>query len=319
MVLVLEGLCKSFGSREVLKDVSLSVAGRECVSVIGPSGAGKTTLLKIVAGMERPDAGSVRFSREPGSGHPVILVFQDYLLFPALTVFENVAFGLRARRLARAELHRKVEGLLEAFGLSSQARSYPARLSAGQKQRVAIARALAVEPGLLLLDEPFAHLDRNLKGETAAFLRETQRRFGVAMISVTHDLEEAFAMSDRVGLLLDGRLVQTATPAELYARPVSAEAARFLGPLNHIGRDLSAVLGRNGDAFFVRPEALELVPDSQGPGLVTEVVFAGHHLRYLVDVGGERLTVFGPLDGVRAGERVRLRLIGPLVAEEEWT
>lgn len=291
-----------------LLDVSLEVQAGEMLSCIGPSGAGKTTLLKCIAGLEQPDAGQVEFAIPPSKDHPVILVFQDFLLFPHLTVFENVAFGLRARRLPGADIRRKVETMLGYFGLQDKHAAYPAHLSAGQKQRVAIARAMVVEPALLLLDEPFANLDRNLKLQTALFIRETQRRFGVTTISVTHDLEEAFAMSDRLALMLGGRLVQCGTAQELYHAPATPEAAAFLGPVNTIPVSMQHALGWPPAAapVLARPESLRLVPDPQGQAIVELATFAGHFWKYQLAVQGHPLLAYSQAGGLAQGQRVRV-------------
>ncbi|AGW14219.1 putative Fe(3+)-transporting ATPase [Megalodesulfovibrio gigas DSM 1382 = ATCC 19364] len=317
MFLQVDGLGKRFGvssgqqSLEALHDVSFTVQAGEILSFIGPSGAGKTTLLKCIAGLEHPDAGTLAFASPPSKAHPVILVFQDFLLFPHLTVFENVAFGLRARRLPRAEILEKVRGMLGYFGLEDKQHAYPAHLSAGQKQRTAIARAMVVEPALLLLDEPFANLDRNLKLQTARFIRTTQKRFGVTTISVTHDLEEAFAMSDRLGLMLDGQLVQCGTARELYHAPATAEAAAFLGPVNIVpGRllqQLGLTAGQDGP-LLVRPESLHLTPDPNGPGVIAEAEFAGHYWKYQVTAFGLELSVYSQANGLSPGNRVSITL-----------
>ena len=314
-----EQLAKAYDGKSVFQDVAFVVEQGEVVSLVGPSGVGKTTLLKIIAGLERADQGRLVFQRQPSRLRPVLLVFQDYVLFPNLTVFENVAFGLRVRRMPASELLEKVREILEYFQLWELRGRFPNQLSAGQRQRVAIARAMVVNPMLLLLDEPFANLDRNLKMSTAEFIRNTQKAFGVTTISVTHDLEEAFVMSDRIGLMLEGGLVQFDRPDKVYSRPASRAVAEFLGPLNEIPPDVRALLGvpctiHEGErSVFARPEAIALELDPQGPGLVREAVFAGHHVRYLVEVGTTLLTVYGPNNelhnGFQRGQRVRPRIL----------
>ncbi|MFW5722123.1 MAG: ABC transporter ATP-binding protein [Desulfohalobiaceae bacterium] len=313
MFFSLERISKSFAGKHVLHEVSIEVEAGELVSIVGPSGVGKTTLLAIIAGMEQPDSGRVRFATAPNRRNPVILVFQDYLLFPHMTVLGNVAFGLKARRIGRKERARRSLRMLEFFGLADKAGSYPAELSAGQKQRAAIARAMVVEPSVLLLDEPFANLDRNLKTDTARFIRETQQSFGTTTLSVTHDLEEAFAMSDRMGIMLDGRLVRHGTPADIYHRPGSLEAARFLGSVNRVPPQLYPLIcpgsgnPSHGESFF-RPEALRVIPDGEGPGVVANVTFAGHYIIYTVRLAGHAFTVYGQGAGLSSGDRVRVEI-----------
>jgi putative spermidine/putrescine transport system ATP-binding protein len=301
----LQGLTKRFGRTLIFQDVDLGVDQGSLVSIIGPSGAGKTTLLHIIAGLEPPTAGLVRLSNN-GSRPTAILVFQDYVLFPTMTVRDNVAFGLRARKLPKTLIRDKVQAMLGHFHLEDRAEAYPAQLSGGQKQRVAIARAMVVEPDLLLLDEPFANLDRNLKLETALFIRSTQRSFGITTICVTHDLQEALAMSDRIGVMLGGRLRQYAPPLEVYRHPVDMDTARFLGPVNTITPDLARMLGIT--ACWLRPEALRLRPDPDGPGAVIAMHFAGHFLAYTVRVLDQDLTVYTLEPVAQPGDRVSLSI-----------
>ena len=310
MDLELRHIGKQFGSRRVLSDISFSVGPRELVSIVGPSGAGKTTLLKIIAGLDRPDTGMVYFSQPLSRDNPVIIVFQDYVLFPAMTVRANIGFGLKARKMTAGEIRSKVDQMLAYFQLVSQADQYPAQLSAGQKQRVAIARAMVVNPAVLLLDEPFANLDRNLKMETARFIRQTQKEFGIPTVSVTHDLEEAFAMSDRMGILLDKRLEQFDTPETVYFSPASPEAAAFLGPVNRIPEDMvhdflteAPVSG----PLTIRPENFEIIP-GKGPGRIIEKTFAGHYFAYVVSIRETLFTVYCQDGRFDAGQTVSLKL-----------
>jgi putative spermidine/putrescine transport system ATP-binding protein len=272
---------------------------------------GKTTLLKIIAGLETADAGTVRFSQAPTRRHPVIIVFQDYVLFPTMTVRENIGFGLRARRLDKSTIEEQVDRMLDYFQIAEKGGHYPAQLSAGQQQRVAIARAMIVNPAVLLLDEPFANLDRNLKMETARFIRRTQQAFGIPTVSVTHDLEEAFAMSDRIGVLLDGRLSQFDTPKAVYFNSVSPRVARFLGPVNDIPKrlfPLFRVRGSESDSHLARPENIAMTADARGPGRIAEKTFAGHYTAYIVTIQDNAYTVYSQDDRFTRGQRVTLKL-----------
>jgi len=304
VLLRVEALGKRFGAHTVFEDVSFDVGRGGLVSLVGPSGAGKTTLLHIIAGLQAPDSGTVEHL--DGGKPPAILVFQDYVLFPNMTVFQNIAFGLKARGLSKADIQGKVMPLLVYFHLEDRADAYPAQLSGGQKQRVAIARAMILEPSLLLLDEPFANLDRNLKMETALFIRSTQRAFGITTICVTHDLQEALAMSDRIGVMLGGRLRQFAPPLEVYRRPVDMDTARFLGPVNTIGPSLARLLGL--ETCWLRPEALRLQRDADGPGTVTAAHFAGHYLSYTVRVLDQELAVYALEPLAQPGDRVSIHV-----------
>ena len=299
MSFIVRDVSKKFGSLTVLNGIDLEVKSGELVSLVGPSGAGKTTLLKLCAGLMPPDTGTIM--SDSTSGSEPILVFQDYLLFPYMSVFENVAFGLKARKLGKSEITRRVEEMLGFFGISEKRGEYPATLSGGQRQRVALARALVLRPSLLLLDEPFANLDQNLKMDTAMFLKRTQREFGnVTTLCVTHDLEEACAMSDRVGVMLDGRILDYGRPEQLYKAPSNVDTARFLGTLNTINSALFSYFNIDStlDLVYVLPSALEVSAIAAASGYtgqntaakVRDISFTGKTYDVTIEVYGAQMT-----------------------------
>lgn len=231
------GVCKSFGSFIALNDVSIDFGDGSLVTLLGPSGSGKTTLLRVIAGLTAPDQGEVRIDSEaiqdvPVNKRDVGMMFQNYALFPNMSVYDNVAFGLRARGISRAEIRQRVNETLELVELTGLDRRRPAQLSGGQRQRVALARAIVIKPRVLLLDEPLSALDKALRLQMQVELKRIQREVGVTTIMVTHDQEEALSLSDRIGLLNFGELVQAGTPHDVYEKPVSIFAARFLGDAN---------------------------------------------------------------------------------------
>ncbi len=235
--ILIEGIDKSFGPVQALKSVSLHVNEGEFFTLLGPSGCGKTTLLRIIAGLELPDSGRVILGGEdithlPATKRQVNTVFQNYALFPHLSVYENVAFGLRARRFPKEEVNTKVRKALELLGLQDLADRHPHQLSGGQQQRVALARALVNEPRVLLLDEPMSALDAKLRAQLQVELRRLQRRLKQTFILVTHDQSEAMVVSDRIAVMNDGMIVQFGTPREVYESPRTRFVAEFLGAAN---------------------------------------------------------------------------------------
>ncbi len=311
MFLGIDAVEKSYGNLRVLNRVTFQVNEGELVSIIGPSGAGKTTLLKIIAGLEEADRGLVTSTADL-QHNPAILVFQDYLLFPTMTVFANVAFGLRCRKTEGSEIRRRVLDMLDYFQIADKQKFYPNQLSAGQQQRVALARAMVVSPSILLLDEPFANLDRNLKAETAEFIRNFQREYTITTLSVTHDLQEAFMMSDKIGIMLDGRLCQYGDVRTVYNHPVSTRVADFLGHVNIIPARCLAAVGLEeekpaGD-IRVRAEAIGMEKDSNGHGFVTNILFAGHFIIYRVHLDDIVLTAYSFDPDFAEGDRVRIHI-----------
>ena len=243
-----EALSHRFGATLALDSVSLDIAPGEFVALLGPSGCGKTTLLRSIAGFIRPMAGDISIDGEamndvPTGRRGIGIVFQSYALFPHMTVAANVAYGLEARRMPRAEIARKVDEMIRLVHLDGMLDRHPRELSGGQQQRVALARALATEPRVLLLDEPFAALDKNLRLDMQIEIRRLQREFGITTILVTHDQEEAMSMADRIAVMKDGRVEQFAPPVEIYDQPSSLFVNQFVGATNLI--EGSVVVGRH--------------------------------------------------------------------------
>ena len=311
MFLTIDAVCKGYHGQRVLDNVSFSVAQGELVSIIGPSGSGKTTLLKIIAGLEPPDSGSIH-SQADLESNPAILVFQDYVLFPMMSIFDNVAFGLKTRRKGSTEIRQKVMAMLDYFGLADKARQFPGQLSSGQQQRVALARAMVVSPSILLLDEPFANLDKNLKGGTAEFIRSFQKEYTITTISVTHDLQEAFMMSDRIGILLDGVLCQYDDAKAVYNEPASGHVAAFLGQVNTIPRryfpfmSLPDTAAGTGYAISVRAESLEIEKDLHGSGVIADMLFAGQYTVCRIRIDDLVVTAYSSNGDLKIHDRVRI-------------
>jgi ABC-type Fe3+/spermidine/putrescine transport system ATPase subunit len=300
----LRGIRKAFAAHPVLRDCDLDVMKGEVMTLLGPSGCGKTTLLRTVAGFVVPDAGSVTIGGRdvtltPPNRRPVGMVFQHYALFPHMTVFGNVAYGLRVRRLGRAETERRARAALELVELSGLADRWPLQLSGGQQQRVALARVLVLEPEVLLLDEPFGALDAKLRQSMQVDLRRLVRRVGITTVFVTHDQDEALTLSDRIAVMRGGVFEQVGTPLEIYDRPASAYVADFVGSSNlfagqaaggrvPIGPGTWVHTDRIGPVtVVVRPEHLAL-RSGEGPGWAGTLNFvrhAGATTEYQVDVG----------------------------------
>ena len=296
-----ERIVRRYGRTEALRGASLDIVSGSFHAILGPSGSGKSTLLRILAGLEAADEGILSFDARVEPTEPVVLVFQDYLLFPHMTVSENVGFGLRAARVSRTERERRVAELLSVFRLSDKADEYPSRLSGGQRQRVAIARALAVRPGAVLLDEPFANLDRTLKRETAEFLRDTQRNFGITTVCVTHDREEAFAVADRISLLVEGRVEVEGCPREIYRDSLAGPYADLMGPVVALPSGLGAPKGT------YRPEDLFPDPAPGAPCILRDSIFLGSYTSYEVETGGRILRIFAESRELPAGATLWFR------------
>jgi sulfate/thiosulfate transport system ATP-binding protein len=305
---------KRFGSYTALAGVSLRVARGELVSLLGPSGCGKTTLLRVLAGLETVDAGTVLFdgvdvTHAPPAARLVGLVFQHYALFEHMSVFENVAFGLRVRGVPGARVRARVRELLERVRLEGFADRAPSQLSGGQRQRVALARALAAEPRILLLDEPFGALDAKVRQELRAWLRQLHDETQVTTVLVTHDREDAFEVADRVAVMNGGSIEQVGTPAEVFHHPASAWVMRFLGDVNELPS--AAPDGSRGSVAYVRPHELELsrsAADQNALGArVRRVQPAGTAVRVELEVDTVARPVVAEVDE-RRFEELSLRL-----------
>jgi ABC-type sugar transport system ATPase subunit len=313
------------GSVTALQEVDLAAADGELLIVVGPSGSGKTTLLRAIAGLESLDAGTVSVGGRDVTASPpgergVAMVFQEYALYPHMSVAANISFGMRARREGRGEIARKLEAAAQHLGLDEVLARRPTELSGGERQRVALARAMVREPDAYLMDEPLSNLDAKLRAQMRTEIRNLQRSVGATMLYVTHDQVEAMTMADRVAVLRDGGVEQVATPIELYDRPATAFVARFVGnpPMNLIESppwDPDATIG-------VRPEHVALVPPGAGrlDGRIVEVEFTGHESVVHVDCGSTTVLVktsrgFSPRAGAETGvtfdERVVHRFDGP--------
>jgi putative spermidine/putrescine transport system ATP-binding protein len=298
----LKDVSRTFGPVVALDHVTLSIAPGEFFALLGPSGSGKTTCLRLIAGFDRPDGGRVLLDGEdvtdvPPYARNVNTVFQDYALFPHMSVAENVAYGLRVRGVGASERRQRAEEMLELVRLGDFGDRRPAQLSGGQKQRVALARALINRPKVLLLDEPLGALDLKLREEMQAELKGLQHRLGITFVFVTHDQGEALSMADRVAVFSQGRIEQLDTPRELYARPRTAFVAAFVGSANVVaGAAAERIVGRRAP-FAIRPELIEVVPGGSAPpagcvvcrGTLEDVLYHGASSRCQVRLDPETL------------------------------
>ena len=308
--LVVDDVSLNFGSISVFQHLSLAIERGEFVAVVGPSGCGKTTTLRLIAGFERPDEGEVRIggkdvSRVPPYRRDVNTVFQSYALFPHLNVLDNVAYGLKQRGLARSERRGRAIEMLELVRLAGLEGRKPRQLSGGQQQRVALARALVMHPRVLLLDEPLGALDLKVRKELQIELKRIQEEIGITFVYVTHDQEEALAMSDRVVVMNGGHIEQIGLPREIYDTPATEWIAGFIGDTNFIRR--------NGQEVAVRPERLRVVEGGTGlPGTVVTTMVIGPAVQCIVrlDDGQEvlarqqRAGLRGGIEALAEGERV---------------
>lgn len=309
-IVELKNIALSFDGEKILDGINLDIKDKEFITFLGPSGCGKTTTLRIIAGFLEPDEGDVIFENNKINGVPaykrqVNTIFQRYALFPHLNVYENVAFGLRVKKMKEKEIKEKVEEMLKLVNLTGLEKRSIDKLSGGQQQRVAIARAIANHPKVLLLDEPLAALDLKLRKDMQKELKKIQQQLGITFIFVTHDQEEALTMSDRVVVMDAGKIQQIGTPQDIYNEPVNAFVADFIGESNILdGKMLKDYLVEFSGTEFecldkgfeaeelvdvvVRPEDVDIVPVEKGQltGIVTSVAFLGVHYEIIVDIGG---------------------------------
>lgn len=312
----LSGIHKVLGGRVIIDNLDLRVERSELVCLLGPSGCGKTTTLRMIGGFILPDAGQILIdghdvTRVPPERRPTAMVFQNYALWPHMTVFENVAFGLRIRRIPKNEIRQRVERVLELVGLTHHIRSRPGQISGGEQQRVALARALVMEPKVLLLDEPLSNLDAKLRVRVREDIREIQQRLSITTVFVTHDQDEALSISDRIAVMNAGKIEQYASAEALYREPRTRFVADFVGVMNFFtgtaddgvvqldpdGRRVpcNAVSGiGRGVTIAVRPEDVRVTSDGDCP-LVREIP-RGHYKEVLVQLGENTVRAFVPPD-----------------------
>ncbi|AYD04650.1 ABC transporter ATP-binding protein [Neorhizobium sp. NCHU2750] len=316
---VFENVRKSFGAFTAIPDLSLTIKPGTLVTLLGPSGCGKTTTLRMLAGLEHPSSGRILIGGKdvtmlPANERDVSMVFQSYALFPHMTSLDNVAYGLQSSGIKRNEAREQAEEGLKLVGLAGMGHRLPAELSGGQQQRVAVARALVLEPQVLLLDEPLSNLDARLRRRVRTEIRELQQRLGFTAVYVTHDQDEALAVSDEIIVMKDGSIAQQGAPRDLYEAPTSAFIADFMGEANVVdcnvlavdaGQALIDIAGlrhrlpagkaQQGAAqLAIRPNAIDLSPDGSAVGFSGEIIHAaylGDHVEYEVDTGSSKLFV----------------------------
>lgn len=308
------GLDKHFGDFHAVKDVHFQISKGHLIGLLGPSGGGKTSILRMLAGLETPDAGDILFHGQrvnalPPQERGIGFVFQNYALFKHMTVFDNIAFGLKVKKASKAVIKNRVNELVELTGLKGFEKRYPHQLSGGQRQRVAFARALAPEPQLLLLDEPFAAIDAKIRQELRSWLREMIERLGITSIFVTHDQDEAIEVADEIMIINQGRLEQKGTPWDIYKEPRTPFVATFIGESTLIP-DVTELKGFRAEAgggqptkALIRPEYIEVgerhefnMPSATAQGIVKHLHFRGSEWLVEVEVGGHKLSTYRSLE-----------------------
>ncbi|SFL23547.1 spermidine/putrescine transport system ATP-binding protein [Paenibacillus sp. 1_12] len=334
-IIRIENVTKTFGSFTAIKDVSLDVSKGSFTTLLGPSGCGKTTLMRLIAGFHEPDGGTIVIEGKKVNGIPAYkrntpLVFQEYALFPHMTVYENISYGLKLKKLSRKEMKDKVDVMLDMFGLQGMENRFPKQLSGGQQQRVAFARALITGQNILLMDEPLSNLDAKMRVEVRSELRELQQRTGITAIFVTHDQDEALSLSDRIAVFDKGHICQVGTPWEVYFKPQTAFVADFVGVANFIkgqvvGIENQDIIVRSTDGpirvnkgdynvdmgqevtLVIRPECISIIENTNTDarsenvfiGTIVQSSFLGRMIRYWVQAGSLKWIVDDTSPSVR--------------------
>ncbi|MCR5282734.1 MAG: sulfate ABC transporter ATP-binding protein [Lachnospiraceae bacterium] len=336
MYVELKQINKSFGDFQASRDVSFGIEKGSLVALLGPSGSGKTTILRMIAGLETPDSGDIiidgaRVNDIPPAERGIGFVFQNYALFRYMTVYDNIAYGLKIKKMPKEQIKKRVTELLELTGLTGMEKRYPNQLSGGQRQRVAFARALAPEPQLLLLDEPFAAIDAKVRHELRTWLREMILKVGITSIFVTHDQDEAVEVASQIIVTNQGRIEQIGEPKEIYTEPKTPFVTEFIGQPTFI-EDYGKLKGFRKEKKYkgaiIRPEFVEAfksdnktfkdVMDCSEEGVITDILFRGTSLELKLDVGGVTLTTHRSLDRrkVSVGEKMRVIIYRVFAVDE---
>jgi putative spermidine/putrescine transport system ATP-binding protein len=332
-----KNITKHYGSEVALSNFSLDINSGELVSILGPSGCGKTTALRILAGFIEPTEGNLLVGGQeilnlPAAKRGYGMVFQSYSLFPNMTTFENIEFPLKLRKVDAAVRTKRVNDLLELINMTEHANKFPHQLSGGQQQRIALARALALEPPILLLDEPLSALDATVRDQLRDEIRSLQKRLGITTVFVTHDQQEAMAISDRVAVMRNGQVEQVGSPKELYQNPRNSFVAKFVGTSNQIestrigeawkvlGSTVSGPESFNSGIAFIRPEDITVTPSAAGLAVIDEISFLGSFVRVFVSIDKTRVVAdlqISDADKLTVGQQVELtvRDANPLIEQ----